>query len=249
MSIWPSQSVQCTWFVNAAEHIKAHTLYEKLFGTEPDTMQQSKSVGPANPFFSHSSGNLGGMNALVQVQPGRVDAILAPDEREDSITIETERAVKLLSAKLIEAPLLQQSVYRIALVVNLFSVQGNEDASQRELFSLAGIKQDIPNAKSTIFQVNSPIDITDGVKLNRLVRYSCVAVQKFVLNIAGGGMETAAIPASFASFGVQMMLDFNTVPDGAAIPNERQPVLFNNMVAEILRIATDRRITALNTAG
>ncbi len=249
MSMWPSQSVQCTWFVSAAENVRAHVLFEELFGTEPDTMQQSKSVGPTNPFFSHSTGKLMGMNAIVQVQPGRVDAILAPDEGEESATIDTDRAISLLSAKLVEVPLVHQSVSRIALVVNLFSAQADEDAAQKELFSLAGITQNIPNAKSTVFQVNSPVDTEVGTKINRLVRYSSVAVQKFVLNLSGNGIDAAAVPASVVSFGVQLMLDFNTVPDGFMLTNELQPILFRNLVSESLRVAADRRISALNLAG
>lgn len=246
MSVWPSQSVQCTWFVNAAENIKAHTLYESLFGLEPDTMQQSKTVGPANPFFSHSTGRLDGMTAAVQVQPGRVDAILAPDQRDDSITMDTERAIKLLTAKLVEMPLIEQSVFRVAFVVNLFSDFESEEAAEKELFSLAGITQEIPNAKSTMFQVNSPFDGTNGAKINRLVRYSSLAVQKFILNIPAPGLEAAAVPASVAVFGVQLMLDFNTVPDGTVISNELQPKLFADLVSEVLRVSNDRSIGALS---
>ncbi|MCP8883020.1 hypothetical protein NIM87_05875 [Devosia sp. XJ19-1] len=248
--MWRSNTIQFAWFVQSADKLAADKIYEKLVGAEPISVQRNKLPSPANPFFGVASGDVDEVAVQVQLQPGRVDLLIQPNEElqqasvDEIATFETRPYISRFLDRIAAGDLIEQPVNRLALVVNLAKPAASLSAGIDVAMDVSGFHPPVRPDSEFMVQLNSRIQL-DGTLINRLVRFGVQSVQNLVFNVEVGQGAPVAAPTTAVRYATTTMLDFNTVPVGSWIDEAQQRTIFKLLGSEVLRVAEDGRLEAL----
>ena len=250
LSVWNAQSVQAVFFVATTEGLKADDIFQKIWETEPETSTRNKVPRPDNPFLSVAAGQVADFASEIQVQPGRVDIhVVAVAEHEEPgfATINAENAIRDLAQRVGAVNAISVPIVRLALVSNLLNPTDNLDSANNIIFNLLGFDPQITGTDIT-FQFNSrkPFGFESSLAMNRLLRYQALSFQQFAISIGNGNFSQNPVPVGPPpTFGVSLVVDLNTAPDGRFIESKNIAPIFEEFASEALRIGETGQLKAL----
>lgn len=247
--MWGASSIQFAWFVQSAERLLAESVFDRLVGGDPDTLQKNKVPSPANPYFGVAGGVQGDIFYQLQLQPGRVDLLIQPSEdaqvnSDELPVIDTHANISRILARVEEHSVVDQPVSRVAIVANLIHPVSDIPTANVLLSKIAGYSPPVWPDSEFVVQINSRA-APEGRLINRLVRYSVMTAQSVVLNIDTELGMPSSYPTARKKHGVLTMLDFNTVPDGTWIDEAQQRTIFRYLGNEIFRFAETCELSVL----
>jgi hypothetical protein len=250
MSSWDASSIQLVWFSQQTMTFSAGEVFAKLFGAEPETIRNNRTLTPAAPFSSLASGAIVDGQGQVVISPGRVDVSITPPMTEAGDIIHIKNTPDVLSALVssCSATVSVPDVYRLALVTTLLSppVASLSEASAA-INERIGKAVPFDDALDVQFQVNRRMTAHfDGATLvNRLLRFSVAVTQQFLVGVVGLGQQVPQASPTSESIGASLAIDLNNVPTGNMLSAEQQTALWQEYLTETLRIRDDGGIEAL----
>lgn len=174
-----AESLRLTAFPAPSAQLTATGWWAELVGSVPDTTTSKPSQGELQEV-----GRIGENNLILQVQPLRVDWLLAPRFDQDTPT-EWKREVGPFSEALnIFVPLMIRwlarcpPIARLAFGATVYEPVKNRSAGYRRLSEyLPNVKIDPEGSTDFFYQINRPrkSDAVDGLVINRLSKWSCAA--------------------------------------------------------------------------
>lgn len=246
MTKWYAQSIMYVWFLNSVQEIKASSLYEQITGHEPDNTQRNKMPNPANPFTGTASGVVGNSNFTLQIQPGRMDFIIAPvnsnAEQDPFAFLEIEETVETCTRRIVQQNVAVDNTIRLALVVNAATRVDSVEEGNAVIKALAGYEPGVDDLLDLIIQVNKRSEGVSGIQFNRVLRYGVQTFQDFVLQFGPVGN---VIPISRQQNAATITIDINTVPTNVPIAIGDQTAIFSALSAEALRLSGNPSIQGL----
>lgn len=246
MELWDAQSIQFVWFLTTAEGVKVDAIFEAIVGEEPTSLQRNKMPGPTNPFIGIASGSFGIDEARVQLQPGRVDLFIHPNEMLDDgdiPVISTEAVLDRVYSALASHQSLLPEAIRLAFVCNFMKPVETAEEGRAIVTDLLSLNLDLTDFTDLLFQINRRKQLYSGVSINRLLRWNSVALQRFVVNLPGQqGIVTPALKEKYAA---SLMVDLNTVVEQRVFSGAQQIPIFKEMIEEATRLGQLKVPTAL----
>ena len=248
MALWRSQSIQVVWFL-AGSALNVDRFYEDLFGSEPERVERNKLPSHTNPFVGVASGTVNGLNAVVQLQPARVDLTIQPDpnaiEEAFPPTLDSEAALawlrNLLSTRAEYFPV----AIRVAVVANFLKTTATLDESRVEIADLVGLDKRMQSYSDFMFQINRrAVGKQTGVELNRLLRWASVVFQSVTLNLPSY-VSVFTPPTNTEQHASTFAVDVNTVLGTQTFQSHQQVSIFNDMLDELTRLGIHRTPLAL----
>jgi len=218
--------------------VAAVDLYEAIVKSEPDSSTSNKSPTANSPFFSQATGLSDGYSHTIRVSPGRVDWILSKPQPEDSDPF----------ANLIDIddgfPAVRNyfdsfthdlffNVTRLSIVCILASKADSINEANAEVTRMCMLPIPGDNFLDLSMQINRRKMILEGREINRLCKFSTETVSQVVIQLDGNSGQAGRLtPVNEIHYGVSLLLDFNTVPDGERIPNKHHSSIFNSLLDE-----------------
>jgi len=248
MSNWDALSIQVAWFASDARRVDISALYNELFATSPDAIQNNKVPTPAAPFLSAASGQFGDLAVQLHVQSARIDLFVQPPPPTDppdapsSITDLEELVSNLtLYGEVVGAHL--NSVNRLALVTTLFNLADSLPAANRGAAEAAGVALPGYEISDFSFQLNSrrAAPSQPQVQLNRLLKFGVLTFQTVLMDVALYGIA----PTNRQSFASSLQIDVNTIPQLQPIPLDAQISAWSDLVAEMLALRENGTLKGL----
>ena len=244
MALWETQSVQAAWFLAGVDNVDVALIYEGLFGTKPDTLQTNRLPGPSNPFLGVASGNLNKWQAVLQLQPGRLDLIVQPDPNlpYDNVppTLNSKEVADWLRGTLSQKSAYFPSSVRLAIICNFLNRAENVDAARTEIASLLNLDERLTSYSDLVFQLNRRRTIgVSAVEVNRLLRWATVGFHSVVFNNPMGAGINSAL-STVEQHAASLMVDVNTVLGSKIFAKSEQATIFADMIQEVLRLGEIR---------
>lgn len=250
-SLWKSQSIQFVWFPKEVNGSMAESLFLTITGSEPDTVLTSKAVSQRNPILGQAHGQSDTLRTVVEVRPGRIDLHLLPAESFDG---EDDGADDLPTAETIDSVLSALSdrvseiigpVTRLSIALKSREERDNYEQAANDGIQAFGMNFGLTNFTDFQAQINKRLRVDGMPELNRLVRFSVESLQKLSLEV-GRANESRVIPIEQERIYSAMLLDFNTVVDGAEIDARKCREIFSFIAEEAIRFAAIRKVDALS---
>lgn len=246
---WNGQHIQLVWFVNDVDGIAAGDIFQRIWKTEADQIQQNRVLSTSSPFLSQASSRDAGLARQVQVQPGRIDVVLSAEvdgDSEDELfrsLFEMPDSLTALIDAVEEDYFLDREVFRLSVVATLLKPVDTYDDGRADFIKTLGYDFAIANATDLMFQINSR-KIIDGVNINRVVQIATTGLQTFFAVFEQGGVPTPTTTAAIR-YASRRHFDFNTVPEGKALDRGLQITILKLLSSELLRVATAGTLVSL----
>ncbi len=244
MALWETQSIQAAWFLAGIDDVDVEFIYRGLFGVQPDTMQVNRVPGPTNPFLGVATGNLNRWQAVLQLQPGRLDLYVQPDPNapDGNIppTLNSEEVIGWLRATLFQKSEYFPSSIRLAFICNFLKKTDDIEAARDEVAHLLNLDERLTSYSDLVFQLNKRRMIgTPAIEVNRLLRWATVGFHSVVFNNPmGAGLHSAL--STLEKHAASLMVDVNTVVGSKIFAKQEQATIFGDMISEALRLGEIR---------
>lgn len=250
MALWRSQSIQVVWFLTGSD-LNVEKFYQGLFGSEPDRVERNKLPSATNPFMGVASGTIDGFNAIIQLQPARVDLTLQPDpnipDEDFPPTLDSEAIIAWLRLRLSMAAEHFPVAIRIAIVCNFLKTAETLDEARAEISHLVGLDERLQSYSDFMFQINRRmVGKQTGVELNRLLRWASVVFQSVVFNLPSH-VSILTPPTNVEQHASSFMVDLNTVLGTRTFESYEQVSIFSEMLDELKRLGAHKTPLALMT--
>ncbi|WP_288199640.1 hypothetical protein [uncultured Pleomorphomonas sp.] len=229
----------------------AEQFFTALIGEAPETVQKNRKVGPANPFLNLVSGHCPFGQAVIQVQPDRVDLIVSSDV-SNGITVGPPECFDFrdfLSTYVTNRTWEETSVsgaYRIAIGATLLKEANSYPEAIDVISDLTGISIPFRDVWDFGFQLNRRKQIIENTEINRLIKYSVALFSGFVVNQQFiSGQNNSRVSEISSNTNVMVELDVNTVPSAFVLTHEFQGEILKALAMEAETLASDPKIERL----
>lgn len=234
--LWGASKIQLVWFSPDARAVKGSSVFEKLLGAEPDTVQTNRSAPPGVAMFTATS-TIDAVEHTVNIAEGRVDYFITPlitnDGRPGKIELDQARAVISKSVEgAIHATGHFESIVRLALVTTLHCETPTLERAVETVNAEAGSVLRLNNMTELSLQVNVRKQLPEAVPfLNRLLRLSSASV--ITQRISGGAaLDFADTKATYLA---TKQIDLNSPVEGARLTSDQQKYVWGQLHEETLR--------------
>lgn len=240
--MWAAQNFHFAIFANDADRLTSDEIFEMVFGDQALSSQRNRIPTPDNPFFSLSNGTFENCIVQVQVQVGRVDVALMPDNSQPSEavpTIDFDAHYKVIAEKVCKADWSKLIINRLSTFSNLVQQVESSDAATSKVAELSGYNIGFEGASDLAIQLNrrSSLKSDNAISMNKLVRLAETTFQRVQIRMDSG----ATAPISFASHAVTLLLDFNTIPGGPVIESSSVAPILGELANELFEFAHSER--------
>lgn len=227
------------WFCHDTTNLKAHDLFMRSVGKEPDSFQSNKVPSGVVPFTSQAIGTSdGAMRLQLSIQPGRAEMAFAPPEVQFSsagaiIGFKMDQSFEELFSRIAHRSAeLLPNVYRVAVVVQAMSPVSDEASGRVGFFNRCGIVDRPEDALDLSFQVNIRKTLAGGTLVNRVVRTAVESFQVFTGQMTPFGPQAQTALGS-SEWAITTNLDFNTVPVSTSIDGSTLADLPGALLSEV----------------
>ncbi|MEK7992331.1 MAG: hypothetical protein AAB403_00860 [Planctomycetota bacterium] len=243
---WQAEQARLTVFPMPDATTRSADWWQTVTDSQPDetTMNPKKGSGLIQGAF-------GPGKLILRLEPDRIDWVLAPPERDqDELAVASEfpilgPAVEMVSAfsAIAEKWLARDdlpAIARIAFGAVLNHPETDRGTGYLRLPDYVPVRVN-PESSDFLYQVNLPTVPSatgiEGLRLNRLSKWSVAAWKGIALRITGTAVQTQSVPAMFA---LRVELDINTVSTFTGpIPRARLGDIYRELVAAGQAIAAD----------
>lgn len=240
--MWTAQNIHFAIFSNDAERVVSDDIFEMVFGEEAVTSQRNRLPTPDNPFFSLSTGAFENHIAQVQVQLGRIDVALMPDNSSPSAdvpTINFEAHYKAIADRVCKTDWSKLIISRLSTFANLVQEVENGEVATAKIAELAGYDIGFDGATDLAIQLNHRrvLKSHDEIYMNRLVRLGASSFQRVQIRMDGAN-NAHSVTAAHA---LTLLLDFNTTPGGPVIESSAVDPILGELSDELFEFAHSER--------
>jgi hypothetical protein len=243
---WQGQLARLTVFPSQDAITRSAEWWQAATDDQPDetTMNPKKGSGQIQGAFGQGK-------LILNLEPDRIDWLLAPADREMGEQTNGEfptlgpatEMVNTFSA-IAEKWLTQDSlpaIARIAFGAVLLHPEADRRAGYLRLPDYVPVQVN-PESSDFLYQINPPPVASEtgieGLHLNRLSKWSVVTLQSFAFKMSATGVTAQRADPQVTA--LRLELDINTVPAFAGpFPHARLVHVFRELVAAGRAIATD----------
>jgi len=242
VSDWQVEQLRLTVFPLQDLREPTPDWWSKVVGTEPEikTVQKGVGIREAGPIRN------GYCNLVLQVQGPRIDwlavAVNKGEPLKGFLTFDTVKGAVAVFRELLDPWVKDVAPFkRIGLGAVLVMPVENREVGYRTVSRyLPAVKLDPSVSSDFSYSINRPRPSKsgiDGLKVNRLSRWSVVQVQEFqVQGTVPGGVALVEGAADFQA--VRVELDVNTAAErNDALPQDRQLSVFHELTGLVEEIA------------
>ncbi len=230
---WQVESMRVTAFLGDVVSIERLSWWDDFVGFPPETVVSRPKSGQ---YQAH--GDFEGRRLMLQIQPGRIDwslsAVIKTTEEEFNLPLLgpfTEVLTsfsRVVAPWLVKAPALARLAFGATLMQPVENVRAGYVLLQKYLPRLP---IDPEGSSDFFYQINRPRPAAtsiEGLRINRLTKWSTQVAQRMTIVVGSGGVETRTLGQEAAC---RLELDVNTAPDfGRALPAEHLELLLNEMI-------------------
>lgn len=243
---WQAEHVRLTIFPMPDVAIGSREWWQELAGGQPD-----KTIVNSKKGSTLIEGAFGPGKLALRIQPGRIDWMLIPPEREldelaavpEFITFDPGLEIFETFSDLAEKWLSRTdlpAIARAAFGAVLVHPEDDHHTAYLRLPEYVPVKIN-PDSSDFLFQINPPrLPSTSGIetlRLNRLSKWSVPAVGAIAVRFPEPLLQTQSTRPRYA---LQVELDINTHPTLIGpIPSEKLVDVYRELVASGRSIATD----------
>lgn len=215
------------WFPAQGVDVDIPTFFESLLGEEPEVIRKNRAPSATNPTLATAESFINGAQFSLNFQPGRIELSITPESGREYQTIpvlDLSHQLNYVRARLMAAAWLPEAVRISCIVVKRIDADSADGAS--DLFcKYLGFNHGVVGATDLLFQINRRSDYA-GVLANRVTTVSAPETQSITL-------RNGELAQPKRHFGIDVQLDFNTVPDGARYSAEDQKRIFDLMIDSV----------------
>ena len=244
------QNVRLVWFSNELALGTAVSLFESLFKCEADSVSSNRTPSPQNPFVETASGKVDQFQIEVQRQIGRIDLIISPEstgEPKDGMPfdlLDFEPTIEFVLSSIGKGNWFP-ACFRVAMVTTSIELQSNLLEAQKKFSSFIGYDLSIPDSSDQFLQVNGRTKFGDA-QCNRIMQVSVVVIQGVQITVgAGGGHQSMQSEHN----GLNVVFDFNSVPNGDLLSEDVQRELFLSFGQETVKARNVNSLLYLRSDG
>lgn len=241
---WGAQSVRAVAFTTAFDSVRADAAFLSAFKAQPSSYQGASAGSPFAT--SIASGIFKGMQATVQIAPGRLDLFVSPAPRPNfnnlraptPMIVEARGALDILQEAAVAVNLAIPSVSRLGVIVEL--VRPAADLAQANALVAKTLPYSIPLTTELDFMLQINVQKTrqlfDGhgqtITINRIHRWTVGNVQFINVQI---GLPSVSIDPQINAphYVAQVSLDYNTLPGVTMLDAEAVIPTFKLLCDEI----------------
>lgn len=239
-----AQSIQLSFFAPEAQKIRADVLFSQAFGQDADLVQSNRTPSPEAPFFSLAVGSTDNIDSRVQVQPGRIDLIVAPKEGAagDSIPLfDVKDNLARVRRSLSNINVEDEKISRVAVLVQLMRIFHTLPEVTAFLLDQADIKIDLSGVSDFNMQLNRRrrLESWGNHEMNRLVTLTENIFQRVQLQFAAP--NSGPRPVGINYFGGGVLVDINSAPGHEFIPAGSVARVAEEIMAEMTRFTSSSK--------
>src|SRR2546425_2874960 len=240
---WQVASARVTALPSEVVSIEQLTWWDDVVKLSPDAVVSRPKIGQ---YQAH--GDFEGRRLALQVQPGRIDwsvsGVLKAAEEEFDLALLGPLPEVVTSLMKVAMPWLTTAappLARLAFGATLLQpVEKVRDGYVRLRHYLPGFPIDPDGSSDFFYQINIPRPSgtnVEGLRINRLMKWSVQVAQRMSVVVGPGGVETRTMGEEAAC---RLELDINTAPGFAGpLPVQLLEGLLNEMVGLGFAIAKD----------
>lgn len=227
---WQVQSLHFVAFPLDEQPVDLLPAWLKVFSVSPQSYQQTQGV----PGGATATGPIGfGMVATLTAVPGRVEIVIStPGNDADEQPPTIENVAGAMSRLKIQAGKLMSELpsARLAMNINAMQVASSQDEANSIFAAETGLAGLVPPHGTDLqFQLNVPRAEENGLGMNRVCRWATVIAQKVTVHMVLGSVPRSAATTTFLS---TLLIDVNTLLDGAVIPPSSAPSVIDALARE-----------------
>jgi hypothetical protein len=235
IDVWQVETMRVTVFPTEVVPTDRSSWWDHFVGIPPETVVARPKAGQFQ-----ARGDFEGRQLALQIQPGRIEWVVgslakAPEEAEESLLSSLGPFPEVLNSLskvvipwLREAPPLQRFAFGAVLLQPVDTVRSGYALLQKYLG--ANVRLDPDSSSDFFYQINRPRPskaTIEGLRLNRLTKWSVQVIRRMTMTIGHGGSATRALGEDAAC---RLELDINTAADFAAVlPVERLEALLQEL--------------------
>lgn len=206
--------MQLAVFLDNVGSISSRDIFWAIVGTEPDNIQNNRTITPTAPFLSSASGNISTSTRLIaQVGPGRLDIVFVPIEQGQTALPPSLREQGLVESLIrnsegIFSALVNARIIRLGLIVDNIIQYNSLDDTNAAFAEVAGISYDLSGSQDLAFQMNRQEKFSDLIVVNKLTKVTANFFRLFAMPSFG-----SAHVAADTAFALVIEADINTAPE------------------------------------
>lgn len=228
---WQVASMRVTAFPSEVLPLERLSWWDDVVGFPPETVVSRPKTGQYQAY-----GEFEGRRLVLQIQPGRIEwsvnpVVKAPEEDSDLLGPFPE---VLTSLSKVAAPWLPQAPAMTRFAFGVVLVQPVDNARAGYVLIkkyLPGVVIDPEGSSDFFYQINRPRRSTtriDGLRINRLTKWSVQLAQRVVMTLGADGVATRIMGEEAAC---RLELDINTAPGfDRVLPAEHLGALFQELI-------------------
>ena len=235
IDVWQVEIMRVTVFPTEVVSTDRSSWWDDFVGIPPETVIARPKAGQFQ-----ARGDFEGRQLGLQIQPGRIEWVVGPiakalEEAEESFLPSLGPFPEVLNSLskvvipwLSEAPPLQRFAFGAVLLQPVDSVRGGYTLLQKYLDP--NVRLDPDSSSDFFYQINRPRPskaAVEGLRLNRLAKWSVQVVRRMTMTIGPAGGATRALGEDAAC---RLEIDINTAADFTAVlPAERLGTLLQEL--------------------
>lgn len=217
LSDWRAEQFRLTVFPMPGATARASEWWEAVMASPPDETTSNPKKGTTKVVGILEPGQL-----VLQLQPARIDWLFVLGDLDSTVPLQeppnlgpVTEAVRTFS-DVAERWLGRNDtpeIARIAFGAILYREEPDRRSAYVRLPDYVPVRVD-PDSSDFLFQINLPIDSragVDGIRINRLSKWSVASYNIVTLRVAGHGVIPEGIPQPL--YALRLELDINTMPE------------------------------------